>query len=115
MSGDGKGYTEVNFEINNQIRDWAKERGLDTADPFKQALKLIEEVGELAEGLVKGNKKQIIDSIGDVYVVLTIFSLQLGYDIEYCIEQAYKEIANRKGEMVNGVFVKDEDLLRQSN
>ena len=73
-------------------------------------LKLMEEVGELAQGLAKDNLDQVVDSIGDVYVVLTILSMQLGLDIRECVEEAYEEIKGRQGRMVNGVFVKQEDL-----
>ena len=31
-------------------------------------------------------------------------------DFKDCVESAYKEIANRKGKMINGTFVKSEDL-----
>ena len=41
--------------------------------------------------------------------MLTNLSEHLGVNIEECIEQAYQEIKNRKGKMVNGTFVKDED------
>lgn len=27
-----------------------------------------------------------------------------------CVESAYQEIANRKGKMIDGTFVKEEDL-----
>lgn len=93
-----------------KIKQWATERNLHTADPAKQMLKLGEEYGELCQGMAKGNNDQIIDSIGDMYVVLTVLSLQLGLDIESCIDQAYEEIKDRKGKMVNGVFVKESDL-----
>ncbi|WP_339179251.1 MazG-like family protein [Oceanobacillus sp. FSL W7-1293] len=97
-------------ELTDLIKIWAMDRGLDVADPNKQMLKLMEEVGELAQGMAKNNASQIIDSVGDVYVVLTILSMQIDLDIEDCIEQAYVEIADRKGKMINGVFVKEEDL-----
>lgn len=96
--------------LTTQIEEWAKERSLDKAQPEKQMLKLVEEVGELAQGLAKGNHEQIIDSIGDVYVVLTILSMQLNLDIKNCIGHSYEEIKNRKGKTINGVFVKESDL-----
>jgi|SRR5699024_4933095 len=96
--------------LTKNIESWAKERNLDTADPTKQMLKLMEEVGELAEGMAKGNLDQVIDSVGDVYVVMTILSMQLGLDIDRCIAMAYDEIKDRKGKMVDGVFVKESDL-----
>lgn len=96
--------------LTTKIELWAEERGLDEAQPEKQMLKLVEEVGELAQGLAKGNLDQVIDSVGDVYVVLTILSMQMDLDIKYCIGAAYEEISDRKGKMVNGVFVKEDDL-----
>lgn len=92
------------------IEEWAKERNLHTADPAKQMLKLGEEFGELCQGMAKNKPDQIEDSIGDMYVVLTILSMQLGLEIGHCISGAYAEIKNRKGEMVNGVFIKESDL-----
>ena len=41
-------------ELTARIEEWARERGLDTAEPAKQMLKLGEEFGELCQGLVKG-------------------------------------------------------------
>ncbi|SET84990.1 NTP pyrophosphatase, house-cleaning of non-canonical NTPs [Oceanobacillus limi] len=97
-------------KLTDRIEVWAIDRGLDEAQPEKQMLKLVEEVGELSQGLAKGITAQVIDSIGDVYVVLTILSMQMDLDIRDCIEQAYEEIKDRKGKMVNGVFVKESDL-----
>ena len=97
-------------ELTDKIRIWATERGLDEAQPEKQMLKLVEEIGELAEGLAKGNLDEVIDSIGDSYVVLTILAMQLDLNIEDCVKVAYEEIADRRGKMVNGVFVKEADL-----
>ena len=34
----------------------------------------------------------------------------LGYDFDECFELAYQEIKDRKGKMIDGVFVKEEDL-----
>lgn len=96
--------------ITGKIKNWIRDRNLDTADPKGQMLKLVEETGELAEGLAKNRPDQVKDSIGDIYVVLTALSMQLGYSIEDCIEEAYEEIKDRKGRMVNGIFVKESDL-----
>lgn len=97
-------------ETTKLIEQWAKDRNLNTADPNKQMLKLVEEFGELGQGMAKGNRELIIDSIGDMYVVMTILSMQLGLNIEDCINIAYNEIKDRKGKMINGVFVKESDL-----
>nr|WP_245835715.1 MazG-like family protein [Virgibacillus ndiopensis] len=97
-------------KLTENIQAWAIEKELDEAQPEKQMLKLMEEVGELAQGLAKANRDQVIDSVGDVYVVLTILSMRLDLDLQACIAAAYGEISDRKGEMVNGSFVKESDL-----
>lgn len=97
-------------DLTQKIREWAIDRKIDSANPNKQMLKLGEEFGELCQGMVKNKPDQVIDSIGDMYVVLTILSMQLNVDIQYCVQMAYNEIADRKGKMVNGVFVKEADL-----
>lgn len=101
---------DANFNVKDKILEWADERGLSQADPVRQMLKLIEEVGELGGSMARNNRDVIADSIGDIVVVLTILAKQLGMDIEQCTRDAYNEIANRKGKMINGVFVKQEDL-----
>ena len=100
------------MEINTTelIKKWAADRNLNLADPKAQMVKLMEEVGELANGINKDKKEQTIDSIGDIYVVLVILCMQLDLDINDCIKAAYDEIKDRKGEMKNGMFVKEEDL-----
>jgi len=90
------------------IREWADERGLyENGDPKTQALKLVEEVGEIARAILKEDDCEIVDGIGDCVVVLTNLAELIGEPIEECIEQAYFEISKRTGKMVNGTFVKD--------
>ena len=90
------------------IREWAHERGLyDGGDSKTQALKLVEEVGETCRAILKQDKAQIIDGIGDCVVVLTNLAELNNLSIEDCIDCAYDEISNRTGKMVNGTFKKD--------
>lgn len=97
--------------LTESIKKWAIERNLHEADYNKQFLKLSEEVGELAQALAKNkNEEEIKEEIGGIYVVLTILSMQLGLEVRDCIKYEYDKIINRKGKMVNGVFVKEEDL-----
>ena len=97
-------------DTTDHIRTWAIYRGLDEADPNKQMLKLMEEVGEIAAALARGNTDEVKDGIGDAHVVLTILSMQLGTSIEECAGISYNEIKDRKGKMIDGVFVKEADL-----
>lgn len=93
-----------------KIQQWAIDRNLHTADPNKQMLKLGEEYGELCAGMARSDGKVIADSIGDMFVVMVILCQQLEIDIYDCIDSAYEEIKDRKGRMVNGVFIKESDL-----
>ena len=93
------------------IRVWAHERNIiNGATMQAQFVKLIEEIGELAQGIAKGRPEAIKDGIGDAVVVLTILAAQHGVTIEDCIEIAWNEIKDRKGRMVNGTFLKESDL-----
>jgi NTP pyrophosphatase (non-canonical NTP hydrolase) len=90
------------------IRQWAEDRGLyANGDPKTQALKLVEEVGETCRAILKEDREEVIDGIGDCVVVLTNLAELVGVPIEICIEAAYDEIKNRTGKMVNGTYKKD--------
>lgn len=97
-------------ELVKQVEQWSKDKGLDQAEPSKQFLKCAEELGECASALARGNHKALEDGIGDVVVTLIILAQQNGLTLEQCLNTAYNEIAGRTGKMVDGVFVKSEDL-----
>ena len=92
------------------IEIWAIRRGLDKTNPDKQLIKLIEEVGELSEAHNKDWRDKQIDSIGDIFVVLTIYALQNDLHLDNCVKEAYNTIKDRQGKMIDGVFVKNSDL-----
>ena len=95
-------------EIFDCIRNWANERGLyEKGDPKTQYIKLMEETGEIGRAILKKDHEQIIDGIGDAVVVLTNLAELVGVPIEECIQEAYNVISKRKGKMINGTFVKD--------
>ena len=97
------------LKMFSNIRQWAEERGLyDKGNAHTQYVKLQEEAGELAKALLEDDKMEIMDAIGDMVVVLTNLAHLQETTIESCIAQAYNEIKNRKGSMINGTFVKDE-------
>lgn len=97
-------------ELIAQVEQWSKDKGLDKAESSKQMLKVVEEVGEVASALARGNQDALRDGIGDVVVTLIILAQQNDMDLYECLNQAYAEISGREGRMVNGVFVKESDL-----
>ncbi|CAB5217903.1 NTP-PPase_u3 domain containing protein [uncultured Caudovirales phage] len=94
--------------MKTKILDWAEPKGLLNPDfAPKQFIKLSEEVGELANAILKENKEEQKDALGDIRIVVRILANQLGFDIDDCEESAYQVIKNRKGVTKNGTFIKD--------
>jgi NTP pyrophosphatase (non-canonical NTP hydrolase) len=99
-----------------KINHWADERNLKQADPKIQWMRITEEVGEIRDVLLKPTKftepqTALKDAIGDTLVTIIVLAHQLDLDVNECLNIAYEEIKNRKGKMINGTFVKEDDLL----
>lgn len=97
-------------DLITEIQLWSSARSLHKQDPAKQLLKLVEEVGELSAAYNKEHLTDEVDSVGDIMVVLTIFCQQRGMSIKDCMKYAYGQISERKGKLIDGVFVKEADL-----
>lgn len=169
-------------QLQEKIVQWAHDRNIvEGSSIYDQAKKLVEETGELFNGINKGKPAVVVDSIGDIAVVITIIEAihfrEQGSPIEFrnqytkkgsiyqdgeeitlakteadiamltagmladvarygqnstidilegiwdaldhytrlthldlydCVKAAYDEIKDRKGKLVDGVFVKDE-------
>jgi len=90
------------------IRDWAEYNGIYAeGDPKTQYVKLMEEAGEVGRAILKNNREDIKDGIGDMVVVLTNLAELCDMSIEDCVKSAYEVISKRTGKMVDGTFVKD--------
>ena len=95
-------------ELTVNVRQWADNRNLLHRDNVpKQMMKTMEELGELNAAILKSNQDEIIDGLGDVLVTVIILANQLGYSPEQCLGAAWKEIAQRTGQTIDGVFLKD--------
>ncbi len=97
---------ELNYE--RLIAQWHRDRNLIEGSTDKdQYMKLIQEAGELSDSLCKG--KDIRDDIGDIMVVLINIMVRNDLTMNECLEVAYGDIKDRKGKMVDGIFVKEGD------
>jgi NTP pyrophosphatase (non-canonical NTP hydrolase) len=91
------------------VRQWHEDRNLlDGSTDKDQVLKLIQEVGELSDSVCK--KEDIRDDIGDILVILINIMARNDLTIQDCISVAWNDIKDRKGKMVDGIFVKEADL-----
>lgn len=94
--------------MKKKVLEWAEPKGLlNPQIAPQQFMKLVEEVGELSNAILKNEKAEQIDALGDIQVVLIILAEQLGFDLDTCLECAYNEIKNRKGKTINGSFIKE--------
>lgn len=87
------------------IVSWHYDRNLiDGSTDKDQFLKLMQECGELSDNICKGN--DVADDIGDIMVVLINIAERNGLSLEHCLSVAYNDIKDRKGFMVDGIFIK---------
>jgi len=96
-----------NFQslIRRVIR-WHHDRNLIEGSSDKdQVLKLLEEMAELSASVC--NDKDIRDDIGDMLVVMINICERNNLSLLECLEVAYNDIKDRKGRMVDGIFVKE--------
>lgn len=77
------------MELNKKVSDllfntknWFIARDIGQGDINKQGLKLIEETGELVSGYLKRKHEVIMDSIGDVAVVVVGYAMMAGVNPE---------------------------------
>lgn len=101
-----KEYEILHWARQKGILDYQGTEGMGTIAGQHQ--KTLEEVSELTDAICQKNVREIKDAIGDIYVTLVIQAHMQGLTMTECIDAAYNEIKNRKGNMVNGQFVKSE-------
>lgn len=95
-------------ELEALVIEWAGEKGiLEKGTPDRQALKTLEECGELVQAVAKNDREAIADALGDVLVTCIIQAEMQDISLIGCLESAYNVIAKRKGQMINGQFLKD--------
>lgn len=101
------------LSIVDKIQLWGIDRGITTkngATALDQTKKLRSELFELMEALREGNRHEVKDGIGDMLVVLVQIARLERLTWNECLEQAWNDIKDRKGQMVCGIFVKEADL-----
>ena len=90
------------------VSRWHHDRNLiEGATSKDQVLKLIQEVGELSDSVCK--QQDVKDDIGDCLVILINIAEREGTTLEECLAVAYEDIKDRKGKMIDGIFVKEGD------
>ena len=100
-------------ELQKKVMEWADDRNIfENSDAIKQISKTQEELDETLDALkqLKQGEESILevaDGIGDMIVTIILLAKMVGLDSVDCLADAYDEIKDRKGKMVNGLFVKE--------
>ena len=105
-------------ELIDAVRQWGLDRNITGLNGkgtlLGQLAKTQEELNETRDAAVlymsgiAGEKDEVIDGLGDVFVTIILAAEMAGLKIEDCLAAAYDEIKGRTGKMVDGVFVKDQ-------
>ncbi len=104
-------------ELIEKVEQWAEDKGINQAESWEpQFKKIVEEVMEYKEELklsehdTAANLMDEITEMGDILVTLTIMAQQRGYRLSTCMQFAYDKIKGRQGEVIDGNFVKAEEI-----
>lgn len=105
--------TPMKKSVDDLILDvlqWSKDRKiLDQSSSKDQYIKACEEMGELANAIMKGDKDEAEDAFGDILVCLINAAAIMDISIRDSLERAYNTIKDRKGIMYQGCFIKESD------
>ncbi len=97
------------YTLIHKVIGWHYDRNLIEGSTDKdQVLKLAQELGELSDSVCKG--KDVKDDIGDMLVVMLNIAERNGVILAECLQKAWDDIKDRKGRMIDGIFVKETDL-----
>ena len=96
-------------EVVDKVWEWFEDKNLH--DPVMQMVKVQEEVGELAHEIARGryDSFEAVDSLGDALVTIIGMCHHLNIPPATALSLAYAQIKDRKGQVVNNSFVKEED------
>ena len=108
-------------KLQEKVIQWAKDRNIfENSNAIKQIHKTREELYETLGALrdLEDGKESILevaDGIGDMLVTIILLAKMVGLNSVDCLGDAYDEIKNRKGKMVDGLFVKDDPKTNLKN
>lgn len=116
----------VHTGLLHQLRTQKPEEipDLNAIPVLREVLYILDRLGELAYELIYMNNSissglflnkdftinNIYSQTESSFIYLNEIAEFYQSNLDECVEQAYNEIANRKGKTINGVFVKEEDL-----
>ena len=98
-------------DLIDKVKQWHHDRNLIEGSTDLQQFngKLLEEVKELETNILLS--QPVADDIGDILVVLINIATRNNLGLSECLQVAYDDIKDRKGKMVDGVFIKERTVI----
>lgn len=106
-SYDPDDYGDLIYRIDD-VCIWGRARNITAAGgatALNQTKKMAEELQEFIDAKTPGEAE---DALGDMFVVLIQMHRLRGVYLQDSLNAAWEQIKNRKGTMVDGVFVKEQ-------
>ena len=99
-------------QLETRVVLWHRDRNLIEGSTDLQQFngKLLEEVKELETNILLS--QPVADDIGDILVVLINIATRNNLSLSECLQIAYADIKDRKGKMVDGVFIKERETAQ---
>ena len=96
-------------EIEMSVIRWGEARQIvQHSNPRAQAIKTLEEVGELIQAISDNDREAMIDAYGDILVTLVMGCATADLNLVSCFKHAYEQIKDRKGYLSpEGIFIKE--------
>lgn len=100
-------YVDSFMETIDLVCEWGVARNMTEAGgatSYTQINKLLEEVNEFRDATTEEEAKL---EFGDILIVCIQIARLRGLDLAECLNLSYQKIKDRKGTMIDGVFVKE--------
>jgi hypothetical protein len=73
----------IKQEQVEKVISWGEVVGIfENGNPARQMLKTVEEFGEVADGIIKGDRDEMADGVGDVFVTIILQAKLQGYHFD---------------------------------
>jgi len=97
------------LDLQNEVIQWAEDKGiLSSGTIIGQLSKVVEEIGELVKCIGYEPEINQQNELGDVLVTLIILAKMKNFNILNCLKLAVGKNNKRTGQMIGGIFVKNE-------
>lgn len=103
-------YSCLEDDIQEAFECYSLPRKLYIKNREKNLCFILNSLGVLSQEISGEDEFPEYDAIGTIVYNLIHYSYGLSLDFKECVQHAYNQIKDRKGRMIDGVFVKEEDL-----